>query len=229
MYRTLQSLWICTILNYIIPVHNEALNLPTLIRDIFFYDPEARICVLNSASTDEGIELVRKYPVVVIDTPKGYTQALAKGYQYAKVSSWDTLIQLDGDGQHHPMYALALHKQLAYADWVVASRHRTGSYAPRGVRYASWIGCRYLLNGQLQDPSSGYWALSAKAIHRFAESFPIPFTEIPLRAAEGKHLKIVEVPIPMSERKEGISMNSGWKGILHGLKMLHAGWKSKEK
>ena len=216
-------------MNYIIPAHNEALNLPAVVRDIFIYDSKAHICILNSASTDKGMEIIDQYPVVVLDAPKGYTHALAQGYQYAQQMGWDSLIQLDGDGQHHPMYARALHAQLAHADWVVASRHHTGSSATRGVRYASWVGCRYLLDGKLHDPSSGYWALSEKAIHRFAEIFPIPFTEIPLRACEGRELNIVEVSVPMRERKEGVSMNAGWKGVVHGFKMIYAGWKSKEK
>lgn len=216
-------------MNYIIPVHNEAQSLPVLLRDIFSYDGNANICILNSASTDDTISIVQKYPIQIVDTPQGYTQALAVGYCYARYRGWDSVIQLDGDGQHHPMYAFHLHKQLSCADWVVASRHKTGSIGSRGIRYASWIGTRYLLGSQLHDPSSGYWALNAKAIDRFSRIFPVSFTEIPLRVAESSFLRIVEVSVPMEERKHGLSMNAGWKGVIHGLKMLSSGWKEKKR
>ncbi|MAA79009.1 MAG: glycosyl transferase family 2, partial [Deltaproteobacteria bacterium] len=83
-------------MNYIIPVHNEAENISNVVRNIISYDHNSNICILNSASTDESISLLRGYQVHVIDAPKGYPQALSYGYRYACDQGWESLIQLDG-------------------------------------------------------------------------------------------------------------------------------------
>jgi glycosyltransferase involved in cell wall biosynthesis len=201
-----------------------------LLRDIFRHDPEAQICIVNSASTDEGIPLAKGYRVTICHSEKGYTQALASGYQFAVSQRWKSLIQIDGDGQHNPLYARALHNQLSDADWVIASRDDTGSSGSIFVRCAAWMGNRWLLSNKITDPSSGFWALNERMILRFSSLFPVLFTEIPLRLTElDAGIRIHEVPVPMNVRREGISMNSGLKGGIHGLRMLMFGWKTKKK
>lgn len=210
-------------------MHNEAENISAVIRGIFSHDPESNICVINSASSDEGITLIRGYKVHVIDAPQGYTQALSYGYRYACEQGWDSLVQLDGDGQHHPMYAKGLHRHLTHADWVIGSRHCTGSYGNWGVRLSSWLGTSLFLSEQLMDPSSGYWALNKMMIHRFADMFPILYTELPLRMSQLQTAQIYEYPIPMSPRQEGVSMNAGWKGVSHGLRMIKHAYRIQKK
>ena len=216
-------------MNYIIPVHNEAANISNVVRDIFSYDVEPHICIINSASSDESMELVRGYQVDVIDAPQGYSHALSHGYQYALKMGWDSLIQLDGDGQHHPMYAQGMHGLLRDADWVIGSRNSTGSHGNWGVRLSSWVGASFLLSEHLNDPSSGYWALNKMMINRFADLFPILYTELPLRMSQMGTARIHEYPIPMGPRKQGVSMNSGWKGVLHGFRMMRYAYRIQKK
>ena len=216
-------------MNYIIPVHNEEENISHLIRAIFTHDFAPNICVINSASSDQSIKLAQGYPVHILDAPQGYTQALSYGYKYARHQEWDSLIQLDGDGQHHPMYAKGLHDQLEHADWAIGSRHYTGSYGNWGVRFSSWMCTRTLLSKQLKDPSSGYWALNKMMIHRFANLFPVLYTELPLRMSQMNVTRICEYAIPMGVREEGVSMNAGWKGICHGLRMMRYAYSMQKK
>lgn len=216
-------------MNYIIPAHNEAENISNVIRSIFYHDLEANICVVNSASSDQTTQLVKGYPVHVLEAPQGYAQALAVGYQYAYQHDWDSLIQLDGDGQHHPMYAKGLHEQLLHADWVIGSRHQTGSFVNWGVQISSWVGTRIFLEKKLKDPSSGYWALNKMMIHRFVALFPVLYTELPLRMELMGNAQICEYPIPMGVREEGVSMNEGWKGIVHGVRMMKYAYRMQKK
>ena len=216
-------------MNYIIPIHNEAENISNVVRDIFSYERNPNICIINSASTDDSIALLQRYPVHIIDAPEGYSHALAFGYRYALEQEWDTLIQLDGDGQHHPMYAKGLHDCLQKADWIIGSRHQTGSYGNWGVRLTSWFGTHFFLSTKLMDPSSGYWALNKMMIQRFAEIFPLTYTELPLRMTQLNETRIFEYPIPMRERQDGVSMNSGWKGILHGFRMIKHAYRIQKK
>ena len=180
--------------------------------------------MIDSASQDEGIALLKGYNVHVLSAPKGYAQALAVGYQHAYNEGWGSLVQLDGDGQHHPMYARGLHNMLSQADWVIGSRHETGSLGNVGIRFSSWLSRKVLLPSTLHDPSSGYWALNARMIERFAELFPVEFTELPLRISQLDSARICEYCVPMKGREEGESMNAGWKGIQHGIRMIVHGW-----
>ena len=184
------------------------------------YDSDANVCVVNSASSDESLELVQGYHVQIINAPQGYAQALSFGYRYACEQDWDSLVQLDGDGQHHPMYAKGLHDNLKNADWVIGSRQSTGSYGNWGVRVSSWMGTKFYLSGKFMDPSSGYWALNKMMIKRFDEIFPVLYTELPLRMSQMETARILEYPIPMRMREKGTSMNAGLKGIIHGLHMM---------
>lgn len=216
-------------MNYIIPVHNEAQSISKVVREIFSHDANPNICVVNSASTDESIDLSRGYHVHIIDAPQGYTQALACGYRYALEHNWNSLVQLDGDGQHHPMYAKGLHDQLLHADWAIGSRHQTGSYGNWGVRVSSWMGAQIFLSERLMDPSSGYWALNKMMIRRFVDIFPVLYTELPLRMSQLSNTRIYEYPVPMGARKEGESMNAGLKGVLHGLRMMKHAYRMQKK
>ena len=63
-------------------------NISNVIRSIFSHDSKPNICVINSASSDEGIELIRSYRVDIVDAPQGYPNALSRGYQYACNQGW---------------------------------------------------------------------------------------------------------------------------------------------
>jgi len=215
--------------NYLIPVHNEAVNISSLLRRILWVDSAAQICLVDSACCDESMGLANGYPVHIRSAPKGYAQALAVGYRFAVQHQWTHLIQLDADGQHDPIYAHALYGMLSKADWVIASRHRTGSFGGLMMRSMAMLSRKMWLPENLQDPSSGYWGLNQKMIQRFSALFPVDFTEIPLRISQQQEgVRIREICIPMQHRKEGISMNSGFKGVVHGLRMLDACRKAKK-
>jgi len=209
--------------NYLVPVHNEALNISSMIRRILWIDTAAQICIVNSASKDDSVNLAKGYPVHIISAPKGYTQALAIGYQFAVQQKWTHLIQLDADGQHDPVYANVLYRALSNVDWAIGSRHNTGSFGTSIMRAMAYFSRKKYLPADLHDPSSGYWALNERMIHIFAERFPVEFTEIPLRLSlliSG--IRIQEICVPMLSRSEGVSMNAGINGVIHGFKMLFA-------
>ena len=168
------------------------------------------------------MELARAYPVFICRAQDiGYAPALFCGYQFLVDQGWDYVIQLDADGQHDVCYAKALKQELVGVDWVIGSRHRTGSAISPSKQIASLLG-RYLLGEPgLFDVSSGYWALNRRAIHYFFHVFPVSYTEAPLRMrAIADGIKIKELCVAVDSRHSGVSMHAGVKGMVHGLKML---------
>ena len=83
-------------MNFLIPVHNEELALPKLLRLIFDLFPSANVCLVDSLCTDQSIDLAKVYPVHICRAQKlGYAQALSCGYAFILEKGWDDVIQLD--------------------------------------------------------------------------------------------------------------------------------------
>ena len=218
-------------MNFLIPVHNEALYISRLLRDIYRIYPHARVCLVDSCCSDESISLARSYPIHLCKAQEiGYAQALLCGYQFLVAHGWEHAIQIDADGQHDVSYARVLHYELNTADWVIGSRHKTGSHISARKKVAFWLGRRLLKELNLADVSSGYWALNRRAIHYFCDIFPLRYTEAPLRLRASKDgLRIKETSLAVSHRDYGVSMHAGIKGFVHGTKMLGHGWLYKKK
>ena len=95
----------------IIPIFNEELNLTKLVDEIFLYLTDYKknfeLILVNDNSKDnsliEIIKLKNKYPEIIkfIDNSKnlGQSYSLLEGI---KISSYKTIVTLDGDGQNNP-------------------------------------------------------------------------------------------------------------------------------
>ena len=189
------------------------------------------ICVVDSFCTDSTIALVKRYPVKILTAKhKGYANALLCGYQYAKKCGAQTIVQLDADGQHPVSYIPHLSGALSEADWVIGSRHCTGSYGSLLRRTGAFFAQRLLNQPGLCDLSSGFWAFNSETLSFFLKTFPVTYTEAPLRIqglAQG--LRLVEQPLPMPERQQGHSMHRGFSSLKHGISMLYQSHKLKKK
>lgn len=86
----------------VIPCHNEAAAIESVVRGVRSVVPWARIIVVDDASTDDtgrratraGAEVVR----LALNAGKG--AALGRGLAHAAAEGWDWAILMDGDGQH---------------------------------------------------------------------------------------------------------------------------------
>jgi glycosyltransferase involved in cell wall biosynthesis len=215
----------------VMPARNEARGIGSVLdRTIELY-PDLKILVVNDHSSDATSKIARsRRRVSVIDLPYwiGYGGALQTAYKYALRNGYESVLQLDADGQHDPIYIAALLQNLERADVVIGSR-----FLDAGSRYrmlpARRIGCyilswvAQLLTGmKITDPTSGFQALSRKALEiAIADHYPLDYPDIDVLIMMHRYkLKVVEVPVIMHAAENKHGMHEGLQVWYYGMKML---------
>lgn len=125
----------------VIPAYNERLTILQVVTKALNITPI--VIVVNDASQDDTVDLVKQTPAVLIDLPVngGKASALQAGFSKALELGVDAVITLDGDAQHNPM---DIPKLVAYFDaypntLCIASRLNDRKNAPRSRRIANSI------------------------------------------------------------------------------------------
>lgn len=153
--------------------------------------------------------------ITVLDLPinLGIGGAVQTGLIYAARNNFDVAIQVDGDGQHDPIFIKPILEVLEKneADMIIGSRflNRAGfKSSPMrifGIRVFSYL--IYLVTGKyIYDSTSGFRAYNKRALAYAAEHYPTDFPEpesIVMMFQQGFRLK--EVPVIMKERQGGVS------------------------
>jgi len=211
----------------LIPAFNEAESIVSVLIGLRRVLPEIEILVVDDGSTDGTAELALEFGAQVVRRKRGgYAAALRTGYRHLLGQGVEQVIQLDADGQHPPEAALGLLEGLSEANWVVGSRANTQSPAPltRRVGNAALAGAvRALIRVPLQDVTSGFWALDAKALEVFSTHFPSDVADANIRVlAARRGLVIREIPVCMAERVEGESMHDGIAGLSNWGRSVYA-------
>lgn len=217
----------------IIPAYNESENIPSLLQELNACEKcEYDILVVNDYSKDNTSIICRNFNVEVIDLPcnLGIGGAVQTGYKYATQNNYDFAVQVDGDGQHNPTYISELLKPLINqtADLVIGSRYlkREGFQSTILRR----IGIRYFTNliyiltkNKITDPTSGFRACNSKVIDLFSNNYPqdYPEPESIVYLLRNK-MRVLEVPVIMNERKNGISSINPIRSIYYMIKVTLA-------
>ena len=214
----------------IIPTYNEAKTLPTLIDAIVEQKiPELEILVVDDNSPDQTAVVVREhYPldsspikVHILNREKkdGIGRAYIAGFQWALKYDYDTILQMDADYSHDPIY---LKPMLACAetsaDLVLGSRYVPGggtknwSLVRRIIsRGGGWY-ARTVLSLSIRDLTGGFKCFHRKvlasidldSITTTGYAFQIEMTYRTLLAG----FKVEEIPIIFCDRTIGQSKMS---------------------
>jgi hypothetical protein len=168
---------------------------------------EVEVVVVSDGSTDRTAEIARRYPdtkVLVFENNRGYGAAIKCGFEHGH---GDLLGFLDADGTCDPrMFAplcRAIHEK--NADVAIGSRMGPGSEMPRirriGNQLFAWM-LGLLSQRVVRDTASGMRVLRRD---RLRELYPLPdglhFTPaMSARVLLGADLKLVELPMPYTER-----------------------------
>jgi glycosyltransferase involved in cell wall biosynthesis len=196
----------------VVPAHNEAATIARVIADIRASRPDLDVLVVDDGSTDEMGELLPRLGVQWLQLPErmGVGRAMRAALRYARRQGYDSVVRLDGDGQH---CAGDLARVLAPlydggADVVLGSRFLDGvSSRPAGVRAAQRAlgSCLSMLTGRaVTDPTSGFCALGPRAVRLLAEHHPTGYPEPELRLFLSRNdLHVVEVPVAARARLGG--------------------------
>ena len=223
----------------IIPAHNEQENIGQVVTGIRELDIGIDVVVIDDGSTDRTARHARLAgaKVIRLSSNIGYGVALQTGYKYACERGYDYLVQLDGDGQHDPVYIPELLKIIksGEADLVLGSRflkerspgkvplhkYKAGIARKLGIGLFAFLTTK-LVRLKVTDPTSGYQAFNRRVIAFFTRGFfPCDYPDadvIVMVHRAGFNIK--EIPMVMLENNTGKSMHSGLKPVYYVFKMF---------
>ncbi|MDR1086772.1 MAG: polyprenol monophosphomannose synthase [Endomicrobium sp.] len=204
-----------------IPTYNEAPNIKLMIEDVLNCGADADVLVVDDMSPDKTYRIVEelskinnKVHLLLRKEKKGRGYAGKDGFLKALDMGADYIVEMDGDGSHHPKYISGFLKAIQDCDVVIGSRYVNGGKdEERSLirQLASSFSRHYLsfvLGVKIQDPTSGYRMFKRTALAKFASkltaSDPFIVTEV-LYKIKKNNLKVIEYPIVFLARFSGQS------------------------
>ena len=213
----------------IIPAYNEEATIGSVVSRIKMNTPFADILVVNDASTDNTAWKAQVSGANVVNLPfnLGIGGAMQTGYLYASRKNYDIAVQVDGDGQHDPIYINRLLQPVLTntADMAIGSRFVTrtsyqSSFARRmGITFFSML-VNLITGKKVKDTTSGFRVVNRTIINYFAETYPPDYPEVDvLVKLHKKGYKICEIPVEMYERRGGKSSITPLRSIYYMVKV----------
>lgn len=216
----------------IIPAYNESSNIKNTVKAILKDAADFDYVVINDCSKDNTLAICQENHFNVVSLPinLGIGGAVQAGYLYAAKYNYDIAVQVDGDGQHNPiflneMFNVLIEKDL---DMVIGSRFIKNegfqsSFSRRiGIKYFTWL-IKLLTNQKITDATSGLRMINRSLIERFAENYPDDYPE-PETIVDVliSDYKVKEIPVIMNERIGGVSSISLTKSVYYMIKVTLA-------
>ena len=216
----------------VVPAWNEEQSVGSTIAEIRAALPAVDVLVVDDGSTDRTAGVAAEAGALVLRLPfnLGVGGAMRAGYRYAVRNDYTVVVQVDADGQHEPADVPRLLAELGPAELVIGSRFAgVGDYRVHGPRkWAMTLLARVLsrLAGHpLTDVTSGFKAVSGRALTLFAEYCPVEYLGdtveclvIAIRAGCG----VVELPTRMRRRRAGQPSHRPWKAGFYLLRACMA-------
>jgi len=212
----------------VIPAYCEEKNIGSVvcsIRKLFSYDT----LVVNDGSPDNTGEVARKAGAIVLDLPcnLGIGAAVQTSFMYALAHGYDTIVRLDGDGQHEPADIERLLEPIrnGTADAVIGSRflgettYRAPFFRMTGIRFFRvlvnlFTGCNFT------DPTSGFFAINRQLMQFYSAQYPADYPEVDSYILMHRlKIRAAEVPVRMYEREEGKSSITPIRAIYYMVKV----------
>ena len=193
----------------LIPAHNEAASLPSVVRELQSIVPAADLLIVDDGSSDGTSRLAESLGVrwIRLHERVGVGGAVRAGLRYGAKLGYRIVVRVDGDGQHHPeaiewLVAPILANR---ADVVLGSRFTAASPHRPGLVRRALAGCLSILTGRsVTDPTSGFCAFGPRAIETLCEHHPTGYPEAELLLFSSRNgLRAEEVPVGIRERVAG--------------------------
>jgi glycosyltransferase involved in cell wall biosynthesis len=217
----------------IVPAFNEEGNLPKLLDELMNYRDRYDVLVVDDGSSDGSAQIARKRKVPVVQLPAnlGIGGAVQAGFKYAAAKKYDIVVQLDGDGQHNPIWLDLVIAPILQgeANCVIGSRYlretvdreyRTPFFRRIGMIFSSLI--LFLATGKwITDTTSGFRALDRPSLLYFSSEYPTDHPEAEaLLMLFQKGFIIKEIPVKMRSRQTGVSLFTWVKAIKYPVRVL---------
>jgi hypothetical protein len=196
----------------ILPAYNEALNLRRVVSELRRAVPTLEVLVVDDGSTDDTVALLPDLAVRWLSLPQrvGVGGAVRTGLRYAAAHGFDTVVRVDGDGQHRAcdiarLLAPIVARQL---DVAIGSRHLhrpLGRPSARRLLQRTLAGCLTIWTRQrITDPTSGFWCYGPRATRLLRRHHPTGYPEPELLLLLVRNgLRVGEVPIRVRPRRAG--------------------------
>jgi len=215
----------------IVPAYNEAGSIADVVENIRKHVKNADILVVNDGSRDRTARKARESGAMVVSLPynMGIGSAVQSGFIFAKEKGYHFAVQVDGDGQHP---AKEIPRLLAALDngadmaigsrFVVSTGYRPPFSRALGIKIFSFL-VSSIVRRKVYDTTSGFRAISRKAILLLTETYPHDYPEVEALITLHRHgMKFVEIPVQMNYRREGRSSISATAGAYYMLKVTLA-------
>ncbi len=198
----------------VVPAYNEAPTIQSVIARVQAAGYPA--CVVNDGSSDDTGARAAAVGAAVLNLPVnlGVGGALRCAFRYAIRSGYDTVIQVDGDGQHDPAQIPNLLDEMERtgADMVIGSR-----FLEPGSEYEVSRGRKLIMSflarrasraahAPITDATSGFRAIRNPLLSCFAEDYPAEYlgdTFEAIMLAGLRQAVISETQVTISPRLHG--------------------------
>lgn len=213
----------------VVPAFNEANHIVSVLQELnsFGYSH----VVVNDHSRDSTSEVVENYGSNIIDLPfnLGVGGALRTGFRYALENGFNTVIQIDADGQHpiKEIVDLISKAEETSADMVIGSRF-LGDELFMKVALSRRLAMKVLsftasnaTGVRITDSTSGFRLITGKLLQELSIHLPVTYlgdTFESVVAAGQAGYKVCEIPASIGERTSGESSASTLSAFKFTLK-----------
>jgi glycosyltransferase involved in cell wall biosynthesis len=198
----------------IVPAYNESAAIAGVVREVRGLLPELPVLVIDDCSKDATVTEARGAGARVLPLPchLGLGGCVQAGYRLAFELGYESVVRIDGDGQHDPRDIPRLLETLRRTgcDMVIGARSAESTYRTpwlrrMGIAFFKAL-LRPILGRRVSDPTSGFVAVNRKALEVFSRSFPLEYPEIEaLVVLQRRAFRFEEVECRMRPRAGGQS------------------------
>lgn len=209
----------------IIPTYNESDNVENMLQTLKGLYPELNVLIVDDGSPDGTAKIVKNFQasnpnvhMIERQGKLGLGTAYITGFKWSLDRGFDYVFEMDCDFSHDPKDVEALLAAAQTADLAIGSRY------VGGIRILNWPMKRLLLSYfasiytqiitgmKIQDATGGFKCFKASTLRQidlnkiFSNGYSFQI-ELNYKTWK-KGLKLQEVPITFSERREGQSKMS---------------------
>ena len=203
----------------IVPAYNEENKIAEVLSNLT--NNYENIVVVDDASQDKTVDIVRKFPVILLEHKinRGQGAALETGNQYAFNNGADIIVHFDADGQFLVNEIEDLIKPIIHEGYeiILGSRFlekksKMPWFKKHVIHFIARIINRIFFGIKMTDPQSGFRAMSVGAARKIKiEQDEMAHCSEILHKAFKYKLRIKEIPMTVIYHRFGNNFSGGLK------------------